>query len=72
VAVVVGTGGTDQYSVSKSDPEAGYLNTFSGENRNMTYGVLDVRVTPTSLQAAFINARTRDREDEFSITAGSE
>jgi hypothetical protein len=71
VAVVVGTGGRHQYSVSRSDSEAGYFSTFTGSNRNLTYGVLDVTLTPTSLHAAFVEGGSRKREDTFSITAES-
>ncbi len=71
VEVVVGTGGRDQYNVSKSDPEAGYITTFSGANYNVTYGVLDVTLTRVALQAAFIEGKDGARHDEFSITAAS-
>ena len=71
VAVIVGTGGTHQYDVSGSDPEAGYFATFNGANRNRTYGVLNVTLTPNSLQAAFVEGGSRNLEDAFSITGES-
>jgi len=71
VAVVVGTGGRRLYDVYDFDSEADYFASFSGANRDPTYGVLQVRVTAKLLRASFIRASNGRREDSFVITDGS-
>jgi 3',5'-cyclic AMP phosphodiesterase CpdA len=71
VAVVAGTGGRRLYDVYDFDSEADYFASFSGANRDPTYGVVQVTVTETLLRAAFIRGSDGDREDSFLITAGS-
>ncbi|GEA88977.1 metallophosphoesterase [Cellulomonas cellasea] len=66
VFATVGTGGVVQRDVNPSDPEAPYFAAASGL-ATATWGVLDVRVSATTLTAAFVRADGGTFTDAFTI-----
>lgn len=69
VFTTVGTGGVELRDVNAQDPEAGYFATASGSNQSASWGVLDVRVTPSSLTASFAATPGGTFQDRFTIAA---
>jgi PKD repeat protein len=70
VLVTVGTGGVPLRAVNAADTEAGYFAASSG-GATGAFGVLDVRVTATTLSAGFLRASGGDFADAFTISAGA-
>lgn len=70
VFATVGTGGTPLRDVNASDSEAGYFAAWSGLNANPTYGLLDIRMTDTTLTAGFVGASGGNFTDSLTITRG--
>lgn len=66
VFATVGTGGVVQRDVNPADPEAPYFAAASGLATS-TWGVLDVRLTATTLTAAFARADGGTFTDAFTI-----
>ena len=67
VFVTVGVGGVGLYNVSSNDPEAGYFSTWSGKNRNPTFGTLDVTASAEQLAARFVPAEGYSFTDSFTL-----
>jgi PKD repeat protein len=70
VLATVGTGGVPLRDVAAADTEAEYFAASSGLNSAPSFGALDVRVTATSLSAAFLRG-TGTFADAFTISAGA-
>ncbi|WP_197515679.1 PKD domain-containing protein [Arthrobacter sp. U41] len=66
VISTVGTGGMELRNVNAADAEAPYFAAYSGLNANPSHGLLDLRFTSTSLNAAFV-ATDGGFTDAFSI-----
>jgi hypothetical protein len=56
VLVIVGSGGISLYNVNQADSEAGYFNSWMGDNSDPTYGFLQVELTDNRLSASFVPA----------------
>ena len=70
VFATVGTGGTDLRDINAGDPEAAYFAAYSGRNASPSHGLLDLRLTETSLTARFI-ATSGAFQDQFQIGSGN-
>ena len=66
VVATVGTGGMALRNVNTADAEAPYFASYSGLNSSPSHGLLDLRFTSTSLNAAFV-ATNGTFADTFSI-----
>ncbi|MGO4691631.1 PKD domain-containing protein [Glaciibacter sp. 2TAF33] len=71
VFAIAGTGGQVLRDVNTSDPEAPYFASYSGSNLNPANGNLDVRATPTALNARFTPVAGGSFTDAFTITTGA-
>ncbi len=70
VFATVGTGGTPIRTVNSADPEAPYFASYSGLNRDPSYGLLDMHVTDTTLTGNFV-AVSGSGSDGFTVTRGT-
>ena len=69
VFATVGTGGIPLRDVNSADTEAGYFASYTGLNRDPSYGVLDMHATDTSFNANFL-AAVGTGTDGFTLTKG--
>ena len=67
--VTVGTGGHELRAVDASDPERSYFAAFSAENRQPSYGSLDVQVTGDRLTATFVPVAGGTFTDRVTLTS---
>ena len=68
VFTTVGTGGVALRDVNTADPETPYFAAYSALNANPSHGLLDMKLTATSLNAGFV-ATDGAYTDAFSITS---
>lgn len=71
IFATVGTGGVPLRDVNLADTEAPYFAATSGLNRQPTWGVLDLRITATELDANFVRSAGASFTDGFTITKGT-
>lgn len=71
VFATVGTGGIPLRDVNPGDSEAGYFASYSGANRNPSYGYLDIDVQESTLSARFLTTSGGPFTDWFSITTAA-
>lgn len=70
VFATVGTGGTPLRNINSADNEAGYFAKTMGLNQDPSHGVLDMKITDTTLTGNFL-ASSGTGTDGFTLTRGA-